>query len=234
MFLACIYSYANGQNWKEITYPYSDNVRFLSVAFPSVDTGFICGTDGRILRTINGGLTWDSLTSNIKYELESIVFVDNNTGFAAGGDTIIKTINGGNTWSIDTTIDISNYIFGMYFNPKDSGYIVGTNGLIMKYSNHRWNITNPSIGSDLYSVFFTNRDTGYCVGGFSAANHLLQKQLMQGCHGSQNQHQIIIKLLVYFSLRIALAMLSVGQEILLKLMIMAKIGKLCQVLLQKY
>lgn len=72
-----------------------------SIYFPTVDTGFITGSDyvygdGAISKTTDGGLTWTGNPIGTSTALNSVFFTDTETGWAVGGNgTILKTTNGG-------------------------------------------------------------------------------------------------------------------------------------------
>jgi len=59
-----------------------------------------------ILRTRDGGKTWESYRSGTKYDIKSIAFLDSLRGFACPywGD-LLTTVDGGVTWTGDSTID---------------------------------------------------------------------------------------------------------------------------------
>ena len=57
-------------------------------------------SNGTILKTIDGGTTWTTLSSGTTNDLNSVYFTDANTGYAVGDTgTILKTIDGGTTWT---------------------------------------------------------------------------------------------------------------------------------------
>ena len=76
-----------------------------SVHFPDVNTGYAVGNIGTIVKTTDGGTTWNSQSSGTSYFLYSVYFPDTNIGYAVGGDplgnfgNILKTTNGGTTWT---------------------------------------------------------------------------------------------------------------------------------------
>ena len=71
----------------------------LGVSFGSNNTGYVCGTSGKLLKTTNGGLNWSALVSGTIGFLRDISFIDDNTGITAGESGIIlKTTNGGSNW----------------------------------------------------------------------------------------------------------------------------------------
>ena len=81
------------------------NSWFLAVDFPSPSIGYACGGTAFgehkvcIVKTTDGGVTWDSLTANAYagYEFRDIHFVDDTTGFVAGDvfTGLMKTTDGG-------------------------------------------------------------------------------------------------------------------------------------------
>ena len=59
---------------------------------------------GTILKTNDGGASWDSKTSGIKSELTDVSFINANIGWIIGANGIIlKTTNGGTTWTPQTS-----------------------------------------------------------------------------------------------------------------------------------
>ncbi|MDP4269906.1 MAG: YCF48-related protein [Bacteroidota bacterium] len=76
------------------------NVNLRSVYFTDKNTGFAIGDSGTILKTTDAGATW-AKKSPKKYDaesLKSICFVNKDTGYVIGSESIRKTMDGGETW----------------------------------------------------------------------------------------------------------------------------------------
>src|SRR5438552_6393544 len=70
-----------------------------SVYFPVLNTGYIAGNNGTLLKTIDGGALWIPKISGTNNNLCSVFFINANTGYAVGDYIILKTVNGGNSWT---------------------------------------------------------------------------------------------------------------------------------------
>ena len=67
------------------------------------NTVFVCGQNGVILKTEDGGNSWQEKYRQSGYHWYKIKFVDSNVGFSFGRDNnykgkLLKTIDGGETW----------------------------------------------------------------------------------------------------------------------------------------
>jgi photosystem II stability/assembly factor-like uncharacterized protein len=70
------------------------------MCFAWIDTAYACGTNGTILRSIDGGTTWAAQNSGTTQNLYRIRFIDQNNGIAGGNNgTVLKTTNAGTTWT---------------------------------------------------------------------------------------------------------------------------------------
>jgi len=102
------------------------------------NNGFAVGNEpGEILITTNSGSNWSEISESFSAPLFSIYFTSKDTGYAVGGDgfnsgTIIKTYDGGSTWSQATTTTQTFYC--VQFPDANTGYTVGDNGTILKYT----------------------------------------------------------------------------------------------------
>lgn len=140
-----------------------------SVYFTDVNTGYVVGDYGTILKTSNGGASWIKQVSPIAGTLESVYFTDANTGYIVGrGALILKTSNGGATWQkLESGISglTFEYFNSVFFITGYIGYIVGTNGLILKTTDAgvSWK-KQIGIAKEFTSVYFTDVNTGYVVG----------------------------------------------------------------------
>jgi photosystem II stability/assembly factor-like uncharacterized protein len=102
----------------------------LDMQFTSNHVGYACGGtafgqySSPIVKTTNGGVTWDTLVTNrFGFELSCLHFVSEQLGFFGGAGFMVSTSNGGNTFSVDTvgSTGISDIHF---FNALD-GIVVG-------------------------------------------------------------------------------------------------------------
>lgn len=90
----------NGRNWAQVQTPVRSPLT--AVNFVDEMNGWAVGHDATILRTADGGRTWQ--LQNFNAELEkpylSVLFLDANNGFAVGAYGLAsKTSDGGKTWT---------------------------------------------------------------------------------------------------------------------------------------
>ncbi len=101
--------------------------------------------------------------------LQSVSFVNPNTGWACGGwsgndGVIIKTTNGGLNWSIQySNVPV---IYWIHFIDQNTGFAVRYANIFMKTTNGgvNWIESNISGATLLYYVYFSGLDTGYLTG----------------------------------------------------------------------
>jgi photosystem II stability/assembly factor-like uncharacterized protein len=91
-----------------------------SVYFPNTNTGYIVGNGGFIIKTSNGGISWDTSLvpgSLTLHSLFSVHFPTVDTGYVVGMmGTILKTTNGGVITSIEEN-QLSETAICIYPNP---------------------------------------------------------------------------------------------------------------------
>lgn len=114
---------------------------YLSMDFPTSDTGFICttggtGVDGFIYRSIDGGKSWHFVYREFtEGGLITVHFPSANIGYVVGGPyenaSLLRTTDGGNSW---TSYGFASGLNGCYFIDENNGYIVGTGGTIFRVS----------------------------------------------------------------------------------------------------
>jgi photosystem II stability/assembly factor-like uncharacterized protein len=167
-----------------------------SVFFIDAQIGWIVGVGGSIIKTINGGINWETLVdpSSSQHNLESVYFSDTNNGWAAGYHIdnqsnyswkIINTTDGGDSWHgegqiLTTTNGGSNWTIrnsGISGNPKFSdahfvnaakGWAAGYWGVVA-YSidgGVTWSEQSTPTQNWLTSIHFINSDVGWAVGQF--------------------------------------------------------------------
>lgn len=128
---------ANAQ-WQQLN---TDTLHYyFDTYFINKDTGFICGwdiyspaNDGIILRTKDGGNTWDTTRTSIGFFLTEIQFVNDSTGYTGGQDgNLFMTTNTGDTWNIITNCSMTDFCNMIWLN-YDTALILGTNGFMFQY-----------------------------------------------------------------------------------------------------
>jgi len=169
---ASFYSTVNGgQTWNFQTVPNFIG-GFTSVYFKDLNTGIVVGGEScnsNIAKTTNAGLTFSNQFAGSKLNINSIYFVNSNTGFASGGidisgsSIILGTINGGANWNIQFTG--SGYLGHIFFINSSTGFATGANssaGLLYKTTNGglSWNTLSLSAQS-FGEIYFPNQNTGY-------------------------------------------------------------------------
>ncbi|TLY33807.1 MAG: hypothetical protein E6K56_00090, partial [Ignavibacteria bacterium] len=139
-----------------------------SIWASSTDTAVSVGDLGTILKTTNGGLTWNVQfnAAGITDQLFAVQFATSSVGWAAGGSgRILKTTDGGITWDIQNPL-VPNDLYAIDFVSPTTGWTCGFQGAILKTTNGglNWTQQNSSSTSTLYSLYFLTPATGWAVG----------------------------------------------------------------------
>jgi len=158
--------------WVPLNSGTANNLR--SVHFVDADNGFAVGDSGTILKTIDGGATWNNPVSGTSEQLNSVFFADATTCYTVGWSndttsTILKSSDGGFSWHNSSTG--AEFSFeSVYFTDADTGYaaggggVWGSTGRLFKTTNggESWSIIF-SIGFKCFKVSLSSPDTGFVV-----------------------------------------------------------------------
>lgn len=91
--------------------------------------------NGIILRTLDSGKTWSSLTAPATSALLSVHFADERLGLASGyNGLLLRTKDGGENWHADTLAN-NPALHQVHFQDAKSGWVIGEGGLILKTDN---------------------------------------------------------------------------------------------------
>ncbi len=129
----------------------NSSVNLNGVYFINKNLGWICGDSGVVLKTTNGGETWDTKTLSSYINLKAIVFKDALNGVVVGSNaSIYSTTNGGESWILRWLNPALNLNAAVYI---DSVRIVavGENGLFLQSSDNGKNWNKSMLG--YYSFF---------------------------------------------------------------------------------
>ena len=116
------------------TQPNPSNQGLSGIHMLDINNGWVVGSDGTILKTVDGGTTWILQESGTARHLADVFFLDLNRGWVVGdGGLILITADGGITWEPQgsgTTVDLKS----IFINSGLSGFAVGDSGVILTMS----------------------------------------------------------------------------------------------------
>jgi photosystem II stability/assembly factor-like uncharacterized protein len=140
--------------------------------------GWAVGEFGTIIHTQDSGKTWTSQIEEQDTIYNDVFFVDRQTGWVVGEfGTILHTVDGGKTWQPQECKDIVPVIseaewekplpalYGIYFLDRNTGWIVGMDGVVIKTTDGGVNWKKMYSGTDkpLYSIAIKG-SKGWVVG----------------------------------------------------------------------
>jgi photosystem II stability/assembly factor-like uncharacterized protein len=164
-----------GTSWQLVYGPGYVFERLMSVHFFNDQIGWavgkkynMSGIDSTvIIKTTDGGSTWNNQTAGIRdFQLNSVFFINENVGWIAGDmGKIFTTTNGGENW-IEQNSTTTESLWSVNFVNADTGCAVGVNGTILKTENGGadWIQQNSPVSSFLVSMDFCNDSIGYACG----------------------------------------------------------------------
>jgi len=171
-----------GATWTDIRFQGVFDTYLYDMYFQSSTTGYCVGDHGHIVKSTNGGDTWNYLTSGTTNGLKGVWFTSSTNGFAVGDQIILKTTNGGTSWT-------SQSFTGVYF--SDVCFTNLTTGYALSYQKiykttdggTTWNLLNNNLGGyDLYAVnndtIFIAADNGIYKSNNAGSQFLLQPTII--------------------------------------------------------
>ena len=114
-----------------------------AVTFVTADKGWVVGLDlrslgmdGLILRTENGGKTWQRQESHTANFLDDVFFISKIEGWIVGKEgLVLHTKDSGQNWRPQRT-DTRTDLKAIYVSDSNSGWVVGQNGTILRLFNY--------------------------------------------------------------------------------------------------
>ena len=147
--------------------PFPTTNSLFDTHFISEETGWIVGSNGTVMRTTDGGSSWDLQYYDSTKLFKSVFFIDENEGWVGGKNYLIHTLNGGDSWELQYLPAIIE-MQDIYFLNHDTGWIVGDSYKIFKTVNGgvTWGtVSNFNSSGILYHISFTDALHGHIVGG---------------------------------------------------------------------
>ena len=166
-----LHSSDDGESW--ITQePPQDVYRLADIRFIDASNGYACGWtstyEGRVIRTQNGGVTWEDVTPPFLDlpRLSSLDFCSPDCGVVVGNvGEVVRTFDGGETWTRLTGLTEEG-LSTVRFGDSDHGWAVGEDGTVLRFdfSADSWSQQFSSTPGTLHGLFALNADTAWAVG----------------------------------------------------------------------
>jgi photosystem II stability/assembly factor-like uncharacterized protein len=125
------------------------------------------GAGGNVFFTEDAGISWNQAnifgTPNTK--LNSVFFVNKDTGWTAGGEgKIFQTVSGGKNWREQKSGTTAN-LNDIFFKDTREGWAIGDEGTILytTTAGNIWKKTDLKIRHKLEKIFFNDK-RGWAVG----------------------------------------------------------------------
>ncbi|MCD4698540.1 MAG: T9SS type A sorting domain-containing protein [Bacteroidales bacterium] len=140
-----------------------------SVYFISESTGWVCGFNGTVLYTSDGGTNWVNIPSWTDLNLVSVFFANDLKGWIlARSETdyhseVFFTNDGGSSWT--TQLTINKYSYKLFFIDEFNGWIAGKSAIWRTTdSGATWTAQSSGLPDKYYtSVHFINSQLGWAV-----------------------------------------------------------------------
>ena len=128
---------------------------------------FAVSNDGRILRSLDNGVAWETVYSGNSRTLNNITFKE-DIGYVTGENVLLKSEDAGNTW-FKLYVPVSeqpNNPHSIYFLEENSGYLCSSNGELFYTPDggRSWEL-RYSDPTALQKLWFFNEDVGFAIKG---------------------------------------------------------------------
>ena len=131
-----------GYNWAPVDIPIDKAVA--GICFINAELGWVV-CDPYILRTANGGETWEIQTPHSMSRPKDIDFLSPHHGWVAG-KSLLYTSNGGKEWE-EIEIPTNRTLYRVQFMDAHNGWIMGSDGAIL-YTSDGINPTKGDVDGD--------------------------------------------------------------------------------------
>ncbi|MEO8447020.1 MAG: YCF48-related protein [bacterium] len=181
--------------WTAVQSPTTKTLK--KITFINVNTGWMTGDSGAIIKTTNAGDNWLVQDSKITNDIHAHFFLNERIGWALAwevnfgidtypGTIILRTSDGGNNWTNALYADTNYYLSTVYFLDSLRGFLGGIPKFLLYTSDGglSWSeVGSDSIKTDGYpakKISFINATTGYAVGGLMDLGGLIWKTTNAG------------------------------------------------------
>ena len=195
--LLLIFHFNSQAQWIELNVGNTSASNFTDVYAITPDIVIVTGTNGTILKTTDGGTTWQQKISGTTQNLGKIQFPTSDIGYVIeAGGKLLKTTDSGETWlSIPITVENINSIFSMSCVNENLIFLScidsNSNSILLK-SSDGGNSWEKVLGNDnqakFYDIQFLNGETGYASN--NSVYHSSENNILRTLDGGKNWIQI--------------------------------------------
>jgi photosystem II stability/assembly factor-like uncharacterized protein len=149
--------------WTELN-PKVPRVDYLGINFVNTDTGWACGDLGTIIKTTDGGESWNTLETNISTPILKVRSYDGQTVIAAGFDgLILRSTDGSESW-LQVTSNVTGDLWGLQMINDTLGWACGNYNSLTKTTDggETWTrIYTPGYTGNYWWIDFFTKDDGF-------------------------------------------------------------------------
>ncbi len=142
---------------------------FTKICAVNKDTAIAVGLNGNIVRTTNGGVTWEVIQSGTTQDLKDVRFAGPAVAYVCGNSgTLLKSTDAGSTW-IPCTTGTALHLRSLNFRDPAKGWIAGSDqpdlmeadsGIILKTTDGGVSfITDTLLNTGVVAIGSFNADT---------------------------------------------------------------------------
>lgn len=161
LFVLCI-QLSHAQTWRRAA-DWGNN--YGDIHWVNDEVAYVAGTN-IILKTIDGGLSWQEQEAPSPDKINALDFFNQNLGILVGENgKLFRTTNGGEAWQ-SIPFDPSINFTSVKFLTQTKVIITGKKGVIFQSNNGgaSWTPIPLNTQHDLNALFFINQNTGFVVG----------------------------------------------------------------------
>ncbi|MCK6614130.1 MAG: YCF48-related protein [Ignavibacteriaceae bacterium] len=167
----------NGQTFQPLMNAASQE-QLQRISFPTAQTGYAVGgsiasgnTFGNLLKTTDGGMTWNKLSFSTTTRIYSVCFLNEQTGYigSEGPTGLYKTTDGGLNWTaLNTGTGVAtSIIYDIDFLDANTGFAAYASGQIAKTTDggSTWSALPAGFGSAAcYDIYIASPSVIFALG----------------------------------------------------------------------
>ncbi|MFP4470123.1 MAG: YCF48-related protein [Bacteroidales bacterium] len=154
------------ESWQTIATPVMFDLK--AIDFANQEVGVAVGMMGTILRTTDGGTTWNTIDLGIDNWFNDVQFIDQQRAIICGDQGIILySTDSGENWDIVQESGQGYNIYGISVDPASGNGIAGGSGNTIIWTEdfgQTWEYIEGGFMNDYHCAFMANEDFGTVIG----------------------------------------------------------------------